>query len=266
MDTHRFNGLQGGAKVLGLFAVLCLALLIVSCGKDDHKPTIALEPLPYEMDTLMPYISAQALSIHYDKHYGGYVDKANALLKGSAFEGQPADKIMASAAANKEYTTIFNNVAQAWNHAFFWKCLKPGGGGLPGGDLAELIKKSFGDFDAFKQKFLEAAKDQFGSGWTWLVFDGEELQIITTANADTPIAHGLQPIFTVDVWEHAYYLDYQNRRTEYLENVLSHLADWEFVASQLKPITPATHKERPLKNVPFRPITVTDSDFNPRNT
>jgi len=243
MQTQIFNHLMRLSKVLQLSAVLCLALLVFGCGKDDPKPTIAKEPLPYEMDTLKPYISAKTLSFHYDKHYAGYVEKANELLKGSPFEGRPVDKIIASTAGKKEYTAIFNNVAQSWNHAFFWKCLKPGGGGIPGGDLAELIKKSFGSFDAFKQKFLDAAKDRFGSGWIWVVFDGDNLRIITTANADTPVAHGQQPIFTVDVWEHAYYLDYQNRRTEFVENVLNHLADWEFVASQLKPIVPAAHKE-----------------------
>jgi Fe-Mn family superoxide dismutase len=136
-------------------------------------------------------------------------------------------------AGKKEYTAIFNNVAQAWNHAFFWKCLKPGGGTV-GGELADWIIKSFGSIDTFKQKFLEASKSQFGSGWTWLVLDGEKLKIVTTANADTPIAHGLKPVFTVDVWEHAYYLDYQNRRADFVENVLNHLVDWDFVASQLK--------------------------------
>lgn len=133
---------------------------------------------------------------------------------------------------DKEYTAIFNNVAQAWNHAFFFKCLKPDGGTISG-ELADRIIKSFGSIDIFKQEFLKAANSRFGSGWTWLVLDGEELKIVTTANADTPIAHGLKPIFTVDVWEHAYYLDYQNRRADFVENVLNHLADWDFVASRV---------------------------------
>ena len=216
-----------------LFGVIGLALLLIGCGKADEKPSIAQEPLPYEMDALKPYISDQTLLVHYSKHYSGYVDKANQYLKGSGFEGKTANEIIVLTAGKKKYTVIFNNVAQAWNHAFFWKCLKTNGGKV-GDELADRIIKSFGSFDTFIQNFLSAAKSQFGSGWTWLVLDGEKLKIITTGNADTPLAHGLKPLFTVDVWEHAYYLDYQNRREDYVKNVLNHLADWDFVAFQLK--------------------------------
>ncbi len=212
-------------KGVCLLGVIGLALLLIGCEKAGDKPSIALKPLPYKMDAFKPYISDQTMRVHYGKHYAGYVDKANQLLKGKGFEGKTADEIIRLTAGKKEYTAIFNNVAQAWNHAFFWKCLKPEGGTV-GIKLADRIIKSFGSIDTFKQKFLEAAKSQFGSGWTWLVLDGEGLKIVTTANADTPIAHGMQPVFTVDIWEHAYYLDYQNRRADYVQNILNHLANW----------------------------------------
>jgi len=233
MKKHWIKRVQRLPKGTCLLGVIGLALLFIGCGKAGEKPSISQEPLPYKMDALKPYISDQTLLVHYGKHYSGYVDKANQYLKGSGFEGKTADEIIVLTAGKKEYTAIFNNVAQAWNHAFFWKCLKPNGRKV-GDDLADRIIKSFGSFDTFKQNFLAAAKSQFGSGWAWLVLDGEKLKIITTANADTPIAHGLKPLFTVDVWEHAYYLDYQNRRADYVKNILDHLADWDFVSFQLK--------------------------------
>jgi Fe-Mn family superoxide dismutase len=229
--TNRGHFLSKNVCLLGAMG---LALLLAGCGKSGEKKTIIQEPLAYQMDALKPTISERTMRVHYGKHYVGYVNKANQLLKGTGFEGKTADEIVALTAGKKEYTAIFNNVAQAVNHAFFWKCLKPGGGTV-NTEAADRIVKSFGSFDAFKQQFLEAAQSVFGSGWTWLVLDGDKLKIVTTANADTPIAHGLKPIFTVDVWEHAYYLDYQNRRSEYVQNVLNHLINWDFIASQLKP-------------------------------
>jgi Fe-Mn family superoxide dismutase len=233
MKKHWIKSVHHLPKGACLIGVIGLALMLIGCGNAGEKPSISLEPLPYKMDALKPYISDQTMRVHYGKHYAGYVDKANQFLKGGGFEGKTADEIIVLTAGKKEYTAIFNNVAQAWNHTFFWKCLNPGGGKV-GGELADWIIKSFGSIDTFKQKFLEASKSQFGSGWTWLVLDGEKLKIVTTANADTPIAHGLKPVFTVDVWEHAYYLDYQNRRADFVKNVLNHLVDWDFVASQLK--------------------------------
>jgi Fe-Mn family superoxide dismutase len=220
-------------KGMCLLGVIGLALLLIGCNKAEEKTSIVLEPLPYKMDALKPYISDQTMRFHYGKHYTGYVNKANQFLKKGGFEGKTADEIIVLTAGKKEYTEIFNNVAQAWNHAFFFKCLKPDGGKI-GGELADRIIKSFGSIDTFKQAFLKAANSRFASGWAWLVLDGEKLKIMTTANADTPIAHGLKPIFTVDVWEHAYYLDYQNRRSDFVKNVLDHLANWDFVASRLK--------------------------------
>ena len=233
MRKHWIKGVHHLPKGACLLGVIGLALLLIGCGKAGEKTSIVLEPLPYKMDALKPYISDKTMRVHYGKHYAGYVDKANRFIKGGGFEGKTADEIIVLTAGKKKYTAIFNNVAQAWNHAFFFKCLKPDGGTISG-ELADRIIKSFGSIDTFKQEFLKAANSRFGSGWAWLVLDGEELKIVTTANADTPIAHGLKPIFTVDVWEHAYYLDYQNRRADYVENVLNHLADWDFVASRLK--------------------------------
>lgn len=221
------------SKGVCLLGMMGLALLLIGCGKSGEKPSIALEPLPYKMDALKPYISDLTMRVHYGKHYAGYVDKANQFLKKGGFEGKTAEEIIVLTAGKKEYTEIFNNVAQAWNHAFFFNCLKPDGGTV-GGELADRIIASFGSIDTFKQEFLKAANSRFGSGWAWLVLDGEKLDIVTTVNADTPIAHGLKPVFTVDIWEHAYYLDYQNRRADFVENVLNHLADWDFVASRLK--------------------------------
>lgn len=194
---------------------------------------ITQEKLPYGDDALEPHISAKTIGFHYGKHHATYVAKANDLLKGSDLEGKSAEEIIKATAGKSEKAAIFNNVAQAWNHAFFWKCLKPGGGGEPTGKLADMIKESFGSFDEFKKEFSAAAAGQFGSGWVWLVHDGGKLKVMKTANADTPLAHGITALFTVDVWEHAYYLDYQNKRPDFVQAVLDKLANWDFAASQL---------------------------------
>jgi Fe-Mn family superoxide dismutase len=228
--TKRIRHLSKNVYLLG---VVSLAFLFFGCDKAGERASIVQEPLPYKMDALKPYISAETMSFHYDKHYAGYVEKANQLLKGESFDGKTAEEIIVRTAGKKEYKPIFNAVAQAWNHAFFWKCLKPGGA-VASGASRDLIVQSFGSIDTFKQQFIEAAKSQFGSGWAWLILDGEKLKIITTSNADTPIALGITPVFTVDVWEHAYYLDYQNRRADFVQDVLEHLVDWEFVASQME--------------------------------
>jgi Fe-Mn family superoxide dismutase len=234
MAMHPIDQGKDLRKMARLFVAICLAAMVAQCGAADEKDLFVLEPLPYAEDALEPYISAKTVSFHYGKHHAGYVKKANRLVKGSAFEGKSFEEIIKFTAGNKEHAAIFNNVAQAWNHAFFWKCMKPGGGGLPKGKLVTKIKDSFGSFDTFKGEFLSTASSQFGSGWTWLVLDSGKLRIVKTSNADTPLAKGLKPVYTVDVWEHAYYLDYQNRRTEFVKNVLGHLANWDFVASQLE--------------------------------
>ncbi|MFO7972717.1 MAG: superoxide dismutase [Desulfobacterales bacterium] len=221
-------------KATLLFVVLCIALVVNQCGTAEEKPLLVQNPLPYPEDALEPYISAKTIGLHYSKHHAGYVATANRLVMDSAFQGKTPVEIIKLTTGKKKHSEIFNNVAQAWNHDFFWNCMKPGGGGMPKGKLAKKIKDSFGSFDAFKKEFLAAAKSRFGSGWVWLVLDDDILKVVTTANADTPLSRGLKPIFTVDVWEHAYYLDYQNRRTDFVETVLDHLADWDSVVSRMK--------------------------------
>lgn len=231
-----WNGKEGsGTKHLWVLAVICLAfaMTLVQCGFADKTPKIVQEPLPYAENALEPYVSAATMRYHYGQHHAAYVASANKLISGSPFAGKTEAEIITLTAGKEEHSAIFNNVAQAFNHSFFWKSMKPGGGGKPTGELALKINASFGDFNAFKHAFSEAAKSRFGSGWVWLVQEGETLKLVTTGNADTPIAAGARPVFCVDVWEHAYYLDYQNRRSDFVTAVLDKLANWDFVASQL---------------------------------
>jgi superoxide dismutase, Fe-Mn family len=208
-------------------------LLFVQCSGNGRTAIFVQEPLAYNQDALTPAISAETMSFHYGKHYAGYVKKANELTRGKEYTGKTPEAVIRETAGDASRASVFNNAAQAWNHAYFFKCLKPQGGGVPEGRLAEMIDAAFGSFSNFKDVFVSAAKDQFGSGWVWLVLDGDKLAVITTANADTPLAHDLTPLFTVDVWEHAYYLDYQNRRADYVKQVLDTLANWQFVNEQL---------------------------------
>ena len=160
------------------------------------------------------------------------MDNANKMVAGTAIAGKDPVEIIKSVAGKPDQAGLFNNAAQAWNHAFFWSCMKPQGGGEPAGALADAIVASFGSVDAFKKAFAEAAMTQFGSGWAWLVKDGAALKVVKTPNADTPLAHGQTPLLTVDVWEHAYYLDYQNRRKDFVDAFLANLVNWDFVAKQ----------------------------------
>ncbi len=187
-----------------------------------------LPALPYAMNALEPYISERTMEFHYGKHHKAYVDNLNKLIAGTHFEQMSLEEIIRKTAGKTEYAGIFNNAAQAWNHAFFWTCMQPGGGGEPTGEMKKKIERSFGGYDKFREEFATAATTQFGSGWAWLAEDEEsgKLKVIKTANADTPIAHGLKPLLTVDVWEHAYYLDYQNRRPDFVNAFLDHLAKW----------------------------------------
>ena len=214
------------------------ALFLVQCSGGGGSAIFVMETLPYSQDALAPTISADTVGFHYDKHYAGYVKKANELTKRMSVAGKTAEAVIQATAVDASKAAVFNNAAQAWNHAFFFKCLKPDGGGAPEGLLAEMIDTTFGGFVAFKALFVTAAKDQFGSGWVWLVLEDGKLAVVTSANADTPIAHGLIPLFTVDVWEHAYYLDYQNRRVDFIKSVLDNLANWDFVAAQLEKAQP----------------------------
>ena len=193
----------------------------------------SLAPLPWADTALEPVISARTLSFHWGKHHRGYVEALNGLLKGGPLEGRPLAEVVRSSAADSSARTVFNNAAQAWNHDFFWKSLRPKGGAPPKGALAERIVASFGSLDALKKELVAAGLGQFGSGWAWLVADGDALKVVKTANADTPLTSGPTPLLVLDVWEHAYYLDWQNRRKDYLTAVVDDLLSWEFAASNL---------------------------------
>ena len=195
--------------------------------------SITLPPLPYAEDALAPVISGRTISFHYGKHHKAYVDTLNQLIAGTEFAGRPLDAIVKATAGKSEHTAIFNNAAQAWNHAFYWRCLSPTGGGRPDGVLEERIARDFGGFDRFRKAFSEAAVTQFGSGWAWLVDDESKLKVVKTGNADVPFIHGQTPLLAIDVWEHAYYLDYQNRRIDYVNAAIDKLLNWEFAEQAL---------------------------------
>ena len=191
--------------------------------------SIEFPDLPYAADALEPHISARTFEFHHGKHHKAYVDKLNAAIAGTSYESQSLEEII-SASHKASDNGVFNNAAQAWNHTFLWHSMAPNGGGEPNGPLADAIKDKFGDFDAFKAAFKSAAMGQFGSGWAWLVKTGDGVDIVTTGNADTPLVRGATPLLTLDVWEHAYYLDYQNKRDAYVDVFLNELANWEFAA------------------------------------
>jgi Fe-Mn family superoxide dismutase len=194
---------------------------------------IPFPALPYDQGALAPVISANTLSFHHGKHHKTYVDTLNKLIVGTEFADMPLEKIIKASARQPEQAMIFNNAAQAWNHAFYWKSLKPKGGGEPPAVLKKMMESSFGGVDACKKELSKAAVGQFGSGWAWLVQDGEKLKIVKTPDAKTPLTDGPAPLLTIDVWEHAYYLDYQNRRVDYVNALIEKLANWEFAAENL---------------------------------
>ncbi|MDD5644795.1 MAG: superoxide dismutase [bacterium] len=193
-----------------------------------------LPPLPYGENALEPVISAKTISFHYGKHHKAYIDNLNKLATGTEYEDMPLEKIIVETAGKPDKAAIFNNAAQAWNHEFFWNSLNPNGGGEPPAALKEKIEASFGSLDACKKELAAAATTQFGSGWAWLALDGDKIKVIKTGNADTPLAKGMKPLLTIDVWEHAYYLDYQNKRADYVNAVLDKLVNWDFAADNLK--------------------------------
>lgn len=191
--------------------------------------TFTLPKLPYEMDALAPHISKETLEYHYGKHHSTYVTNLNKLVENTPYASMSLDEIIKSSTGG-----VFNNAAQVWNHTFYWNCLSPQGGGEPSGQLAQLIQQAFGSFEEFKEQFTKTSIATFGSGWGWLVQDAQkQLKIISTSNAGTPMTEGLKALLTCDVWEHAYYIDYRNARSDYLKAFWS-LVNWEFVASQLE--------------------------------
>lgn len=193
-----------------------------------------LPALPYEKNALEPHMSANTFDFHHGKHHNTYVVNLNGLLDGSDLAGKSLEEIIMATAGDAAKAGMFNNAAQVWNHTFFWNSMKPGGGGAPSGDLAAKIDADLGGFDAFKDAFKQAGATQFGSGWAWLVVgDGGKLEVVKTPNAENPMTQGKTPLLTCDVWEHAYYLDYQNRRPDFLAAFLDNLVNWDFAAANL---------------------------------
>jgi len=187
-----------------------------------------LPDLPYPKDALAPHLSAETLEYHYGKHHNAYVTNLNGLVEGTEFADKSLEEIVMTASGG-----MFNNAAQVWNHSFYWNSMKPKGGGVPTGAVATAIDRDFGSFDAFKAAFAKAGATLFGSGWTWLVVEGGTLKIVQTSNADLPLKHGQTPLVTMDVWEHAYYIDFRNQRPVYIETFLNNLVDWDFAARNL---------------------------------
>lgn len=195
--------------------------------------SIVLPPLPYGQSALAPSISENTISFHYGKHHQGYVNNAIKLVAGTEYEKMPLEEIIRKTAGKPDLAGIFNNAAQVFNHTFYWRSMKPGGGGKPAGRVGEAIAQSFGDYPKFVEAFSTAAATQFGSGWAWLVLDGSKLRVVKTANAENPLAMSLRPLLTIDVWEHAYYLDYQNRRPDYIKAFVDRLLNWDFAQQNM---------------------------------
>ena len=190
--------------------------------------TIELAPLPYPLDGLAPHISERTMSFHYGRHHAGYVANLNRMIEGTAHEGSALEEIVVAAEVP---SGLFNNAAQAWNHAFYWDSMSPGRLEAPSGELLAALERSFGSLDAFNTEFAAAAVGNFASGWTWLVAGADGLSIVNTDDADTPLRHGQRALLTIDVWEHAYYLDYQNARPAYVDAFIQHLINWEFAST-----------------------------------
>ncbi len=192
-----------------------------------------LPTLPYDYTALEPHISKSTLEFHHDKHHASYVSKYNAAVEGTDHDSKSIEEVIKAIAGDASKQGLFNNAAQAWNHSFYWNCMKPGGGGKPTGALADKINADFGSFDKFVEEFKNAGSTQFGSGWAWLVLDNGTLKVVKTLNAENPITSGQTPLLTMDVWEHAYYLDYQNSRPGYIDTFINNLINWDFVADNM---------------------------------
>jgi len=193
----------------------------------------ALPPLPYAQNALAPLLSENTLSFHYGKHHQTYLNNLIKLIPGTEFEKSSLEEMIRKTSGRADQVAIFNNAAQVFNHSFYWKSMKPGGGGEPKGRIMERIASSFGSYQKFVEAFSNAAASQFGSGWAWLVDDGARLQVVKTSNAETPITTSAKPLVTIDVWEHAYYLDYQNRRADYIKAFVEKLLNWDFAEQNL---------------------------------
>ena len=220
-----------------LAAGAAAALLFAGTGLQGSEQTAGspnpMTPLPYPEDALEPVVSARTMGFHYGRHHRGYADNLAKLASGTPYADASLEKIVVSTAGRPDQSAIFNNAAQTLNHNFFWRSLRPAGGGPPPGALRKRIEASFGSLDECKKRIFDAAVTQFASGWAWLVRDGDMLRVVKTGNADNPLTAGMVPLLTIDVWEHAYYLDYQNRRADYATAVIDKLLNWEFAANNL---------------------------------
>ena len=237
MDRREQDLTAGPRRVLLSLLISSLILGVGAfglsgCSQGTASPFFQMSPLPYDQKALEPYISPRTLEFHYGKHYRAYVEKTNELVAGTPLAQLALEEIMKQTAGSPDKAAIFNNAAQAWNHDFYWKSMKPGGS-KPEGELLKMIQTSFGSLDNLKKQLSDAALTQFGSGWAWLVLEGDKLKVVKTGNADNPLVHGQIPLLTVDVWEHAYYLDYQNRRADYVKALIDNLLNWEFAAANL---------------------------------
>jgi superoxide dismutase, Fe-Mn family len=199
----------------------------------ENTALYVLPPLPYAENALDPLISARTIGFHYGKHHKGYVETLNKLIAGTQLANLSLEKLIAETAGKTDKVAIFNNAAQTWNHTFYWRSLRPKGGGEPPAALKQRIEASFGNLDTCKKELAAAATTEFGSGWAWLVLEADKLKVVKTDNAETSLTKGVKPLLTIDVWEHAYYLDYQNRRADYVNAVLDKLIDWGFAADNL---------------------------------
>ena len=205
----------------------------MSNGKLQESFIHVLPTLPYAENALEPVISERTIGFHYGKHHKGYVDNLNKVVAGTEYADWTLERLICGTVGKIEKTAIFNNASQAWNHTFFWRSLSPAGGGEPPAALMKMIVAGFGSVEACKKELTLAATTQFGSGWAWLALDADRLKVVKTCNANSPLAMGMKPLLTIDVWEHAYYLDYQNRRADYVGAVLDKLINWKFAESQL---------------------------------
>lgn len=192
-----------------------------------------LPPLPYDYSALEPHVSKSTLEFHHDKHHAAYVRKYNDAVQGTDLDSKPIEEVIKAIADDPDQSGLFNNAAQAWNHTFYWHSMKPGGGGQPSGELVKKVEADFGSFEKFVDAFKSAGATQFGSGWAWLVLDGNTLKVTKTPDAVNPLTSGQTPLMTMDVWEHAYYLDYQNQRPSYIDAFLENIVNWDFAAQNL---------------------------------
>jgi len=209
-------------------------LVIVSLIFKEETMPFELPDLPFPADALEPHMSKTTLGFHHGKHHATYVNTANDLVKGTPYDKMSLEEVIRASFAKPDEAKIFNNTAQIWNHTFFWQSIQPNGGGEPTGEIAKRLKEAFGSYDGFRKEFVAAATGRFGSGWAWLVLDKGKLSVTSTPNAETPLVKGQTPLLTCDVWEHAYYLDYQNRRPAFVDAFLAHLVNWKHVEACLR--------------------------------